>query len=351
MYQKRIYIVFFLIFTIHSYNAQSDYDKDQQLIYTYLYSKEFELAKNVIDNRFINTDNNSKKVIGLVYLAYYYELLKDDKRRLESLAKAQEKADETRNPTNLAYVNFGYAMYYMSIDKNEPFLKKINLSIDYFKSHPHENFMLAILYSIKSVYFRKSFSRKKEDLRLWCIKAKKHALLAKNNIQILGMYNNMGTYYMDMYQQSKDRKYLDSANISYANLYKYTQQTENLEAKNRSLLMYYLNYGVLLESLVPDKRESAYKAYQKALTFFEKVKKNKEYISIIYNNIGNYYLYKSNYALAEIYYLKAHQSFIDVEQVNSQIKMTVLDNLSNIYEKQGNLKKALEFAEKSKEYF
>ena len=68
---KNIYY-FFAIFLSQIIHAQSDVDKNQQLVYTHLYSKEFDKAKNLIDQEYLKSNNLSKNVIGYVYLADYY---------------------------------------------------------------------------------------------------------------------------------------------------------------------------------------------------------------------------------------------------------------------------------------
>lgn len=59
------------------YFGQSDKDVNQQLVYTLLYGNEKAKAKEIIESEFLKSDNDSRKVIGYVYLADYYALLKD----------------------------------------------------------------------------------------------------------------------------------------------------------------------------------------------------------------------------------------------------------------------------------
>ncbi|HFK5595620.1 TPA: hypothetical protein ACG0AT_000151, partial [Elizabethkingia anophelis] len=89
------------------YFGQSDKDVNQQLVYTLLYGNEKAKAKEIIESEFLKSDNDSRKVIGYVYLADYYALLKDVVKRTEALEKAQDIASKTKNAIDKAYVDQG----------------------------------------------------------------------------------------------------------------------------------------------------------------------------------------------------------------------------------------------------
>lgn len=70
---KENLILFILLIASTLSFAQSDKNKDQQEVYTLLYSKELDQAKKVITTKFLESENNSKKIIGYVDLADYLE--------------------------------------------------------------------------------------------------------------------------------------------------------------------------------------------------------------------------------------------------------------------------------------
>jgi len=57
--------------------GQSDSDKKQQLVYTYLYSKDVDGAKQLITSEFIASEDPSRKITGDVYQVDYYNLIKN----------------------------------------------------------------------------------------------------------------------------------------------------------------------------------------------------------------------------------------------------------------------------------
>ncbi|HFK5563888.1 TPA: tetratricopeptide repeat protein, partial [Elizabethkingia anophelis] len=119
------YLLSFIAMSSPSY-AQSDIDSEQQLIYTYFYSKQPEEAKKIIDTAFLTSSKDSKKIIGYVYLADYYSFSDNDEKRIDALEKAKKIALKTKNDRDMAYVNFGLAQYYLKLDMNELFIDAVN---------------------------------------------------------------------------------------------------------------------------------------------------------------------------------------------------------------------------------
>jgi len=86
---RKSYYCFILFLFYKLFSAQSDNDIHQQLICNYLYSKEIEKAKKIIDSNFLSSGNNSKKIIGLIYLSDYYSMKSDETKKVNALEKAR----------------------------------------------------------------------------------------------------------------------------------------------------------------------------------------------------------------------------------------------------------------------
>jgi len=75
--------------------AQSNQDKDQQQVYSYLYSKQYNQAKSLINSKFLTSIEPTRKIIGYVYLADYYGEVNNEKKKVESLEAAKKIAQNT----------------------------------------------------------------------------------------------------------------------------------------------------------------------------------------------------------------------------------------------------------------
>ena len=328
--------------------AQSDFDKNQQLIYSYLYSKDLAKAKEIIDTKFLNSDDSSKKVIGNVYLADYYSFFNDESKKAEALETAKAIALKTKNPIDKAYVDFGYARYFDKLNKKDLFMKSLNQSINEFSKHPNENFVLTQLYFLSYNY--KSKNSLETDNRSDGIKANQYALKSKNNLFINFTYNNLGYYYKKQYNTTNIKNYIDSANVSYKNSLTYANLIKDPSVKKRSIVVYYLNYGSLASIIHPeDAINESLKYYNKTLELTENDPKYKEVTALTYNNMGSAYENLGNKVLAEEYYSKSYQLAKDNEDIFPSIKLVIMSNLARTYENIGQLDKALQYEREAKD--
>lgn len=327
--------------------AQSDFDKDQQLIYSFLYSKELPKAKMIIDSKFLASDNQSKKIIGYIYLADYYSFFEEnEKEKAEALKKAKEIATITKNPIDMAYVQFGFARYYKNLGKNDLFIKSVNESIEVFSRYPDENFILTQLYFLRFKY--KSENPLEKNTRKDCFESNKYALKSKNNLLINFTFSNLGYFYKKQFNDTQDENYLDSSKISYQNSFKYIKLIQNAEARKRSLIVYYLNYGSLINTMVPNSYDESLKLYEKILSISDGDDKFNEVRSLAYNNMGSAYENMGKMNSAEQYYLKGYFLSRDIEDFNIINKLVIMNNLSRIYEEMKQPEKALEFEREAK---
>ncbi|PUB35370.1 tetratricopeptide repeat protein [Elizabethkingia sp. YR214] len=346
--QKMNKVVLSVILLLMSclYFAQSDKDVNQQLVYTLLYGNEKAKAKEVIETEFLKSDNDSRKVIGYVYLADYYALLKDVVKRTEALEKAQDIASKTKNAIDKAYVDQGYAKYYQKLDKDELFVKSVNESIITFSKYPHENFILATLYFLKYNYSTKKMLNKygEDDYT----KANQYALKSKNNLLINSTYNNLGYYYRKRYELSNEKKFLASAQESYQKSYQYALLVKEPAAQKRSLIAYYLNYGVMVNTVKPVDYNKCLELYNKVLTLNKDDDNFEQFTTFAYNNIGYVYEAMGKNELAKEYYLKAYSLSKNDKEIFLSDKMEILENLSRLHEKIGQPEKALVYERDAK---
>jgi len=121
------------------YFGQSDLDKSQQTVYAYLYAKENEKARSLLEKDFLPSQDLRRKIIGLVYLSDYYSVTKDEQAQVNSLKKAKDLLDEANDNLSNAYVDYGYARYYLKLNKKDQFVKAINSSISVFEKSDREN--------------------------------------------------------------------------------------------------------------------------------------------------------------------------------------------------------------------
>ena len=92
-------------------------------------------------------------------------------------------------------------------------------------------------------------------------KANQYALKSKNNLLINSTYNNLGYYYRKRYELSNEKKFLAAAQESYQKSHQYA-----LLIKDRKrLIAYYLNYGVMVNTIKPVDYNKCLELYNKVL--------------------------------------------------------------------------------------
>ncbi|MFC4687626.1 tetratricopeptide repeat protein [Epilithonimonas pallida] len=343
---KKFSLLFILLITGRLI-GQSDFDQDQQLVYTYLYSKEIKKAKNLIDRKFLNSEDDSRRVIGYIYLSDYYSFVENEEEKVRALENAKKIASVNKNSRDEGYLQLGYARYYEGLAKNELFIKSINEGIKIFSKYPNENFILAQFYFLRYKYKTKNFLEK--DTRFDCFKANEFALKSKNNLLINFTYSNIGFYYKKKFNETQNRKYLDSANTNYLKSYSYINLIKNPEARKRSLVVRYLNYGSLVSSLFPNNYQKTLELYKKVIQLTQNDDNYREVTSMTYNNIGSDYENLGQEDLAEKNYLISYNLSKDDNTILTQNKLIILDNLSRIYEQNGQFDKALNYQREAKD--
>ncbi|WP_300670907.1 tetratricopeptide repeat protein [Soonwooa sp.] len=290
-----------------------------------------------------------RKVIGLVYLSDYFSVTKDEEKQVSTLKKAQDLASSTKSDLAKAYVDYGFARYYLSLNKGEQFVKAVNESISVFEKQKNENFILTLLYFLKFSYQVKT-AADVADYKEDAFKALDYAKKSHNKLLINFTYNNVGFYYKNLSTATNQKKFLDSADVNYRRAFDVIKEIQPALAQKRSLIAYYINYS----SLVPfirsgnASKESLDLAF-KALDLTSKDANYVDLTSLIYNNIGYNYENEGNVSLAESYYQKAY----DLGRSNTEImlssKISTIDNLSRIYSNSGRFEKALVIEREAKD--
>ncbi|AZA83289.1 tetratricopeptide repeat-containing protein [Chryseobacterium lactis] len=343
---KRSILVFILlIFPIFSL-AQSDTDKDQQELYALLFSNKLEEAKIFTENRFLKSENKSRQVIGYIYLAYYYKLMdeKDSNAQLlKMIQKAKDIAGKTGNEIDEAYVEYGNTIYYQAINKWDLYIKSFAKSVTIFKKHPHENFMLAMLYHAKFIALRKNHFEKRNIAEFRS--AIKFAEESKSGLLLSIINTDTGNFYIDQSVSTQDTKYSDSAKVVFNKAFAATSQMPDSDIKKRLQLLYYCNIGATY--LNHQDYNKALEYYNKGFPLYEDVK-DKRYLYTLLNNIGCAYSLMGDSTTALEYYLKT-EAFINDKQIPAAYKITLYRNIADAYEKLHKLDKALAYQKKLRE--
>lgn len=342
----RLFLIFNLLLSFTVY-AQSNQDKDQQLIYSYLYSKQYDEAKLLINSKFLTAINPSRKVIGYVYLADLYGEINNEEKRVKALTTAQKIAQNTNHPLDLAYVNFGYTRYYFHLKQDELFIKTLNQTIKDFSSFPDEDFILTQLYFLRYNY--KAKKSLENNTRKDAFLANKHALASKNPLLINFTFSNIGYYYKQKFHETGNQKYIDSAYTTSKETLRYAKLIVEEKVRDRSLIVYNLNQSSLSAFLEEKNDSNAVLKYSnQALDIANKYTNFNNFKSFIYNNIGSDYQSKGNFTQAKKYYQLAYDLVEkDSELVQYQIKF--LGNLAILAEQQGKIKEALDYTKQEKE--
>ena len=327
--------------------AQSNKDKDQQQLYSYLYSKQYNQAKSLINSKFLTSIEPTRKIIGYVYLADYYGEINNEEKKVEALETAKKIAQNTNRLIDQAYVNLGYTRYYCRLKQDELFIKTLNQTIKDFSAFDGEDFILTQLYFLRYNY--KAKNSLENDTRMDAILANKHALASKNPLLINYTYSNLGYYYKQKFHETDDKKYIDSAVGTAEKTLHYAELIEDERVRDRSMIVYNLNQSSLV-GFIEDKNnpDEILKYSLQALVIANKHKSYNDFKSFIYNNIGSNYSLREKYNEAEKYFKMAYDLVKDNQQLTNY-KIKFLSNLATNAEKKGNLKEALRYLQEEKD--
>ncbi|MEF9478780.1 hypothetical protein OWR28_14645 [Chryseobacterium sp. 1B4] len=178
-----LYISFFTF-------AQSDPSlnvQNMQSVMRYLRFNNFDKAERTIDENFIYSSDDSKKVIGYIGLSLHYDALHQPEKRIGLLKKAYIIARKTNKPIDQAYVEYGYAKYYLSRKEFDLFLQSYNRGFANLKGLKNENFLISMYYCLKTRYLIDTNSNENtnlQDIKKNSAKAVEYAVESRNPLLI-----------------------------------------------------------------------------------------------------------------------------------------------------------------------
>ncbi|MFS4432230.1 helix-turn-helix transcriptional regulator [Chryseobacterium sp. S90] len=215
----KTFILFILLYTSSFVFSQSNTDQDMQSVLCYLKYNKSDKAERIIDQNFIHSSDDSKKVIGYVGLSIHYDALHQSKKRMELLKKANEIAEKTNKPIDLAYVQYGYAKYYLSHKEFNLFLQSYNRGFVILKDLKNENFLISMFYNLKARYLIDTNSNEDknlQDIKKNSIKAVEYAVQSEIPllIDIEGDGKSLEIFYY-INQKNQLIKELKAKNIRY----------------------------------------------------------------------------------------------------------------------------------------
>lgn len=200
-------------------SAQRDSDQDMQSVLCYLKQNKFDKAEHIIDENFIHSPDDSKKIIGYIGLSLHYDPFLQSQKRTDLLTKASALANKTQKPIDLAYVEYGYAKYYLGSKKFDLFLQEYNKGFAILKSIQNENFLTSMFYNLKARYLIETDSEEDknlQDIKENSIKAVEFAVKSKAPLLIDIESDGKSLeifYYMD--QKNQLIKKLNERNAKY----------------------------------------------------------------------------------------------------------------------------------------
>ncbi|WP_426478050.1 helix-turn-helix transcriptional regulator [Chryseobacterium sp. CBSDS_008] len=150
-----------------------------QSLLCYLKYQKFDQAERIIDDNFIHSPDDSKKVIGYIGLSLHYDAANQSLKRRMLLQKANEIAERTHKPTDLAYVKYGLAKYHLVRKEYDLFLKDYNIGFTTLKDLSKEHFLVSMFYNLKTRYLIETSSaegKNQQDIKENSIKAVEYAV-------------------------------------------------------------------------------------------------------------------------------------------------------------------------------
>ena len=345
IYRNLIFFILLLISFQHL-QAQNDNDANMHLVYDYMYSKEADKLKELAESRFLNTKDITKQIMGNVCMINYYSLINDEKGFAKYAEKAVELASQTKKELDRAYAELGLAIYYSEVKKDDLFTQYVNKSINTLSKYNYENLSLTYLYYLKDRYkVKNTFER---DTFINNFKANQNAIKSRNNVLINLTYIMIGNNYRNKFEITKNKKYLDSANTNYNYALQYAKLIKYLPSRKSAELMYYGSYGKIASYMFKDDTESM-KAYNHILQTCKDDSRFNNVTALIRNNIGSIFLKQGKYVLAEQQFTQSYQLSKSDDRIEIPKKISILENLSKVYEMLDQPQKALTYERLAKE--
>jgi DNA-binding CsgD family transcriptional regulator len=161
----KTFFLFISLFAFFITNAQTDSNQDMKSVMCYLKYNKFDKAERIIDENFIHSSDDSKKVIGYIGLSLHYDALHQSQERMELLKDANEIAKKTKRSLDLAYVEYGYAKYHLGRKEFDLFLQDYDNGFAILKGLKNEKFLISMFYNLKAKYLINTNSNEGKNLK------------------------------------------------------------------------------------------------------------------------------------------------------------------------------------------
>ncbi|MDR6544847.1 tetratricopeptide (TPR) repeat protein [Chryseobacterium rhizosphaerae] len=320
---------------------QTDHNQKFQEVYTILFAREYEKAKQRIDFELIASENETDQILGYVALMYYLSIKperNDQYMQIKTLEKLEQLVNNSDNPRYKAYTDYGYALLYKNLHQKTLFIKAFNKAVRILNQYPDENFLLSNLYFTKTRFLYNTIDR---EIQLQdFIKNLEYAKKSNNKVDINIATGNLVYYYGYQYGNSKNKKALDSINFYLQKYYRNIPTIGYMPAQKMMLLYYAINSATTLTN--EQKMEEATKIFNKVLEENKNTPNTTDIRFAIYNNMGRIAELNKNYQLALNKYLKAY-ALKDTKELSSFNLIQLNQNISRTYRKTGKYKEALQF--------
>ncbi|TAE09872.1 MAG: tetratricopeptide repeat protein [Bacteroidetes bacterium] len=265
-----------------------------------------------------------KKILFLIILSVLFiDAQAQDKKVLDSLMKVYHQAKHDTTKINVIFEVM--ELYHKKVDTVVTLAQKTlqwSEKIDYDKGKGYSLYYLGVAY-----YDKNNYPQSLEYYK----KSKSFLESAKDNTQLISVFNNMAIIY-------------DSQGY-YATALEYYQQALSISEKLQSkynMATCLTNIGNVYKNL--GNYPLAIEHYLNGLKIFEELK-SKRSIAYIYNNIGIVYLNQKNMAFAQEYFFKSLEMR---EKLNDKKGMaSCFNNIGNLYLQHGKLQEALAQYQKS----
>ena len=339
------FLITFCLFILSPFAiAQIENNPDFDKMFTYLINEDFDSVKVVLDDKFIKSPNRINQVIGNVFMSVaYLNEAKEVDKALNSLKKAETIAKQSDNKLELAYVDYGYFMYYYKngiIRLGNDSFKKCLTEL---KKHPNQNLLLSIIY--KDLININWNTPTNHDHYNNAKEAYTYALKS-NDVLIKALTTTIyGVTYLQKHKITQSKNDADSM-LHYLNeALSFSQKIKDPTTKNVFMARSYINLATAYNQL--NKTDEVIK-YTTLSYNIAKVTPKSEYdLPYIYNNFGNIYLTKKEFAQAIEYYQKAYdeinKNLKKFPNANKHVGVTVVENLVQVYEAINDYKNAVKY--------
>ncbi len=349
---KSIYICFFLLLLSilsHAQYLSASLQLAEKLRIDERYEEAIIQAKTELAKG-LKEKGRMRAVQALQILNNIYANQDNYKQAMRLQEESLQLAMASKDSAVLAYAYYAKAYTHYSIDSPDELVKYSNLSLKCIGSQPSHYLMAKnylLLYGVHS-----NWNHEKE-VNLYADKALEQAMLSKDFNLISNCYFALSVANEFNYNSSKapgDRNKIVEPLDEIIKLH--DQYGDRIS--NKILTMAYVNKASYYLNYFPENdtkaREMALFNAKKALEEGQKVKYNQELIASAYGLMSVYAMRDHNLQEAEGYLLKAYEVMHSLSKVYNYSMLNILNGLVDLYDQNGNYKKAFQYQKEATEY-